>query len=174
VGEPPPGSPREEAERLIVAALAMVSVAAKHWLASSGDAGHGYATGSAECCACPICRGLAAVRDPSPEFAERLATGAGDLADGVTTLLRAFGDVLGRPAARRPGDPRPGGSRREDPWRTATAERPAHPTDPDTASQTPRPPVKTANKAVRKVVPKGDLPGDLPAPLATDNGDAAS
>ncbi|MGC1210677.1 MAG: hypothetical protein WA890_05305 [Micromonospora sp.] len=56
--------------------------------AASG--GGGFATGSAECCVCPICRGIAALRDPSPEFAERLATGAGDLAAGVASLLRAF------------------------------------------------------------------------------------
>ncbi|MFC0566275.1 hypothetical protein ACFFHU_19310 [Plantactinospora siamensis] len=52
--------------------------------------GGGFATGSAECCVCPLCRAIAALRDPSPEFAERLSTGAGDLAAGVTSLLRAL------------------------------------------------------------------------------------
>ncbi|MEV7227150.1 hypothetical protein AB0M79_09020 [Polymorphospora sp. NPDC051019] len=58
----------------------------------------GFATGGADCCVCPVCRGIAALRDPSPEFAERLATGAGDLAAGVASLLRAF-------ATARPGSP---------------------------------------------------------------------
>ncbi|MGW0433750.1 hypothetical protein ACWDV4_14575 [Micromonospora sp. NPDC003197] len=51
--------------------------------------GH-FATGTAECCVCPICRAIVALRDPSPEFSERLATGAGDFAAGVASLLRAF------------------------------------------------------------------------------------
>lgn len=61
----------------------------------------GFATGAAECCICPVCRGIAALRDPSPEFAERLATGAGDLAAGVASLLRAFASA-GDPAHRPP------------------------------------------------------------------------
>lgn len=67
-----------------------------------GSAGHRrFATGSAECCVCPICRAMAALRDPSPEFAERLATGAGDLAAGVASLLRAFA-TAGPTAPRQP------------------------------------------------------------------------
>ncbi|RSM60188.1 hypothetical protein DMB66_25270 [Actinoplanes sp. ATCC 53533] len=55
----------------------------------------GWSTGSAECCVCPICRAIAGVRDPSPEQAERLATGAGEFASGVASLLRAFSVVAG-------------------------------------------------------------------------------
>src|SRR5262245_40184823 len=58
--------------------------------AAPASTGHHIATGSAECCICPICRAIAAIRDPSPEFAERLASGASDLAAGVTSILRAF------------------------------------------------------------------------------------
>ncbi|MDR7278244.1 hypothetical protein [Catenuloplanes atrovinosus] len=54
-----------------------------------GTAG-GWATGSAECCVCPVCRAITMVRNPTPEFAEQLATSAGDLAAGVAGLLRAF------------------------------------------------------------------------------------
>src|SRR4051794_4314817 len=43
-----------------------------------GPGGTGWSTGSAECCVCPICRAIATMRNPSPEQAERLATGAGD------------------------------------------------------------------------------------------------
>ncbi|GAB7037948.1 MULTISPECIES: hypothetical protein [Catenuloplanes] len=50
----------------------------------------GWATGSAECCVCPVCRAITMVRNPTPEFAEQLATSAGDLAAGVAGLLRAF------------------------------------------------------------------------------------
>lgn len=58
--------------------------------ASGTGTGAGFATGSAECCVCPICRAITALRDPSPEFAERLATGAGDFAAGLASLLRAL------------------------------------------------------------------------------------
>ncbi|WFE52601.1 hypothetical protein [Micromonospora sp. WMMD1155] len=111
MGGTDPGSAREEAERLVATLLAGAR------LASAGSAGGGlgslggvlagvlghsggpdrrpgsggaFATGSPECCVCPVCRSIAALRDPSPEFAERLATGAGDLAAGVASLLRAF------------------------------------------------------------------------------------
>ena len=68
--------------------------------ASARRPGERFATGRPECCVCPVCRAIAALRDPSPELAERLATGAGDLAAGVASLLRAF-------AARRAGRARP-------------------------------------------------------------------
>ncbi|MEU4334078.1 hypothetical protein AB0F59_05560 [Micromonospora lupini] len=111
MGGTDPGSAREEAERLVATLLAGARLASGGSAggafgplggmlagvlghsAASGGGGHGgggFATGSAECCVCPVCRGIAALRDPSPEFAERLATGAGDLAAGVASLLRAF------------------------------------------------------------------------------------
>ncbi|MCX5066437.1 hypothetical protein OOJ91_11175 [Micromonospora lupini] len=111
MGGTDPGSAREEAERLVATLLAgarlasggsaagafgplggMLAGVLGHSAApgASGHGGGGFATGSAECCVCPVCRGIAALRDPSPEFAERLATGAGDLAAGVASLLRAF------------------------------------------------------------------------------------
>ncbi|MEU3456465.1 hypothetical protein ABZ671_23125 [Micromonospora sp. NPDC006766] len=118
MGTTDPGSAREEAERLVAMLLATARLTAaapgagpwgplggilagvlghNQGGAGSGDgpppatAGStGFATGTPECCVCPICRGIAALRDPSPEFAERLATGAGDLAAGVASLLRAF------------------------------------------------------------------------------------
>jgi hypothetical protein len=82
--------PREEAERLVAAALAALSMAA--------NSTAGFATGSAECCVCPLCKAIAAARNPDPDLAERLATGAGDLAAGVASFLRGFGP------ARPPGD----------------------------------------------------------------------
>ncbi|GAB3085817.1 hypothetical protein [Micromonospora schwarzwaldensis] len=146
MGTTDPGSAREEAERLVVTLLATARMAA----ASSGAGGHsplggilsgvlghiptgtgaGFATGSPECCVCPVCRGIAALRDPSPEFAERLATGAGDLAAGVASLLRAFApaepagpatpaDPPGPATPAGPEGPKPAGSG-DHVWREAT------------------------------------------------------
>ena len=66
---------------------------------------HHIANGSEACCSCPVCRAIDFVREPSPEFVERVATGASDLASGVTSMLRAFGDVtgVGRGPRQRPG-----------------------------------------------------------------------
>jgi hypothetical protein len=66
------------------------------------------ANGSPECCVCPVCRTIAAVRDPSPQMAERLATGAGDLAAGVASFLRAVS------AAASGTDRPPSGTRPEE------------------------------------------------------------
>src|SRR5690242_12557479 len=60
------------------------------------------ATGSEACCVCPICRAIDAVRDPSPELMEKLASGASDLAAAATTILRTVGDVTNR--IRRPAE----------------------------------------------------------------------
>ncbi|SCF40980.1 hypothetical protein [Micromonospora mirobrigensis] len=160
-----PGSAREEAERLVAALLATTRLAAAagpaggawgplggilsgvlghtgdRFSAGSGaprpgrEGGGGFATGTPECCICPVCRGIAALRDPDPEFAERLATGAGDLAAGVASLLRAFAPTGAEPgttraAAPTAGDhagaagsdptPRAGGPGGDHVWREAT------------------------------------------------------
>jgi hypothetical protein len=51
------------------------------------------------------------MRDPTPETAERLATGAGDLATGVASMMRAFSAMSGSrrppPARSRPAPPPP-------------------------------------------------------------------
>ncbi|MFC4021244.1 hypothetical protein ACFOW4_25325 [Micromonospora sp. GCM10011542] len=124
MGGTDPGSARQEAERLVATLLAGARLAsagspAGAWgplggivagvlghsagPGGSSGAGGGFATGSPECCVCPVCRGIAALRDPSPEFAERLATGAGDLAAGVASLLRAFNPA--EPPAEAPAPP---------------------------------------------------------------------
>lgn len=90
---------RDEAERLVAAAIAAVSYATRGF---GGRQGAGLATGSPECCVCPVCRTIAALRDPAPELAERLATGVGDLAAGLASLLRN----LQRPGGRDP-EPEP-------------------------------------------------------------------
>ena len=75
-----PGTARQEAERLVAAVLAAATLAA--------NANPQFSTGSAECCVCPLCKVIAAVRDPDPEMVERLATGAGDLAAGMASFMR--------------------------------------------------------------------------------------
>jgi hypothetical protein len=60
--------------------------------------GHQFANGSDACCSCPVCRVIDMVREPSPEFVQRVASGASDLASGVTSVLRAFGGAVRRPA----------------------------------------------------------------------------
>jgi hypothetical protein len=161
-------SAREEAERLVAAALGMASMAARG-LRGSGP----IATGSRECCVCPVCRTIAAMREPNPEFAERVATGAGDLAAAVASLLRSLSD--GVPTARSPRgraerdrdewDPGERDPESDDAWRVATRGGPAAgggPAVPGPADapggdldEPPRPaPKPMAKKAVRKVAPK--------------------
>jgi hypothetical protein len=142
----------------VAAAIAAVSVAAR---GLSGGAGRpSFATGTPECCICPVCRVIAAMREPSPELSERLATGAGDLAAAVTSLLRAFA----RPDAHADREPdegdehweslrrqaRPSTGEDHDPWHAATtayaspdhAGAPSHaaPTPPKPSPPKPTPP----------------------------------
>ncbi len=111
---------------------------------ATGGGPGGYATGSAECCLCPICRVIAELRDPSPEFADRLATAAGDLAVGLTGVLRAFGEVL-RPRPAQNGDP----------WHSATREGTEAAPPPPSEQRRPM-----AKKAVRKPATRPAGPPD--------------
>jgi hypothetical protein len=92
---------------------------------------HSWATGSAECCVCPVCRAIAAVRDPSPETAARLAAGAGDLAAGVAGMMRALSSLAGdrpKPPPARPAPPEP-----DETWSFATRTTAPGPTGTDEA-----------------------------------------
>jgi hypothetical protein len=130
-----PGSAREEAERLVATILARTTSAA------GGTSGDGFgllgesvagligvlgrddlSTGSAECCVCPVCKAIAAVRDPSPETAERLAASAGEIAGGVAGLMRAFSSMAGeRPRTPTPrGRSAPASSSPDRAWSAAT------------------------------------------------------
>jgi hypothetical protein len=104
---------------------------------------------------------IAALRDPSPEFAERLAASAGDLAVGLAGVLRAFGNAAGG-VASAPG--RPDDAPRQDAWHAATTGEPAG-----------RPPEQRkpmAKKAVRK--PVRDVgPDTAPADGVDGSGDGA-
>ena len=94
------GTAREEAERLVATVLAM---AARSGL--SGGVHGAWATGSAECCVCPVCRVIASLREPQPVTAERLASGAGDFATGVASLMRAVSAMASNPRPAKPQRP---------------------------------------------------------------------
>jgi hypothetical protein len=187
------GSARQEAERLVATVLAMagqsgLGAAARgagagglgdlvngvvgQFLGGSGQQQHkgsGWATGSAECCVCPVCKAIAATRDPSPERAERLASGAGDLATGMASMLRGFSKVASatgtKPRPQQPGpqqQPRPAPTP-DQAWSAATRDpRPAEPTPADqsadpwtAATRTPAPERKpsAADKAAQAAAP---------------------
>jgi hypothetical protein len=138
-----PDPVREEAERLVAAGLAAVSMAAERigaptrerggaaavgfdalgdvLFGRSGHRRHSVANGSEVCCRCPVCRAISAAREPSPELAEALATGFGALAQGAARVLRGLADVAGAEPDRtdRPAQPD-----HADPWAAATAEPP--------------------------------------------------
>jgi len=146
---------RDEAERLVAAALGSLSMAAR----GLGAGGRPFATGSDECCVCPICRVIAAMREPDAGVADRLASGAGDLATAVAGILRSFGRV----APTQPGPEHDEASGAEDPWRAATAPPPPKPmakkavkkaTKAAAAPAEPEPAKKVAKKAAKKTVKK--------------------
>ena len=134
----------------------------------------GWSTGSAECCVCPICRAIAAVRDPSPETAVRLAAGAGDLATGVARAMRVFSALGGTRPAQRAKPARP--TRHvHDPdiaWSAATRsageggrhEAPVEDLDPETsdpwtaATRTAYRPASTAGRHEAPAPPPADVP----------------
>jgi hypothetical protein len=143
---------RDEAQRLVAAAMAAASFALRNAGRGASLAGAAQrflnqehlATGTPECCVCPVCRAIAAVRDPSPELAAKVASGASDLAAGLTTILRAVSSATARPEP--PPRPRDGGPT----WRAATRDEddwpvppPAEDDDPwHAATTTPPPPAE--------------------------------
>ncbi|RKN50842.1 hypothetical protein [Micromonospora endolithica] len=186
MGATDPGSAREEAERLVATLLATARLAtagsgAGQWGplggivtsvlghsaapgGSTAPGGGGLSTGAPECCVCPVCRAIAAMRDPSPEFAERLATGAGDLAAGVASLLRAFAPPeQPRGPGGGPTHPAPGGGGSSDDdhvWREAT--RSGH----DSPSAPERDVWSAATRAEEPVEPTAAPPVDDAGPVA--------
>jgi hypothetical protein len=178
MSHPDPGSAREEAERLVAAALAMAGRFATNTDPRSGHDGPKMATGSAECCVCPICRTIAAMRDPDPDFTERLATGAGDLAAGVASLLRSFGAPAGRRPWQTPEQSPPPAQETAGPSPESTAPEGAAPEGaaPESAAPkgaAPASPESAAPESVGPTGSAGDTDGD-PADVwraATRTGD---
>jgi hypothetical protein len=87
----------DEAAYLVEAALGWAQRAAVA-LDPHGDR---LATGAPECSACPVCRTVGALRDPSPEFTERLTHTVTELATALAAGLRFAFD--GHHAASHPG-----------------------------------------------------------------------
>jgi hypothetical protein len=114
-GGAPSAAPRPSASRPATPASSMSGPAEAGSTGGSAGSdgstpGGAFATGAPECCVCPICRAISALRDPSPEFAERLATGAGDFAAGVASLLRALSSAPGPVSHPGPAEHAPTGS----------------------------------------------------------------
>lgn len=105
----PGAAARQEAERLVAAGIAAVSLAADRIGAPSRPRGgaaaagfdalgdllfgpsyrrHSIANDSPECCRCPVCRVIAAARRPDPDLVERLTTGVGDVVETAARVLR--------------------------------------------------------------------------------------
>lgn len=88
--------PLEDEARLLVDA-------ARDWVARTfPEAATHLATGSAECRVCPVCRGVAALRDP--ELSDRIA---GAVTSVASTLAAVLDGVTRPPDPARPGDPAP-------------------------------------------------------------------
>ncbi len=110
--------PLEEEARLLVEA-------AREWAARTfPDADAHGATGSAECCWCPLCRAVAAVR--SPDAAQRVAgavTAAASALAGVLDAVTAPRDPgAGPQGAARPDAGPPSGAARPRAWSPPVAE----------------------------------------------------
>jgi hypothetical protein len=110
-----PGTARQEAERLVVTAVRAARVAAG---GAAARVGHPVS------CACPVCRTLAAVRDPDPAVVQRLASRAGDAAAGVAGLMRSASAAWRGPEGPAPADDvSRGAAPADDVWRAATRHR---------------------------------------------------
>jgi hypothetical protein len=84
------GSAAEEAARLLAAV--------QDWAKARFDHEH-LATGSAECQVCPVCQGVAALRQVKPETVEHLLDAAASLVAALRTT------VTGTPPPDRGGAP---------------------------------------------------------------------
>lgn len=144
VGRADPAAARAEAERLVAAGLAALSMAADRIGAPTRERGgaaaagfdalgdvlfgpvghrrHSIANDSPVCCRCPVCRAISAARDPDPELAERLATGVGNLAEGAVRVLRGVAGAWPAAGAEAAADVRAAATAEPDPWAAATAE----------------------------------------------------
>lgn len=92
---PPVGSAAEEAARLFAAA--------EEWLRTrSGGHLDGLATGAPECSVCPLCQGIAAVKQVRPETVEHLLDATASFVAALRSTVSGSVAPDGPPAARRP------------------------------------------------------------------------
>jgi hypothetical protein len=132
---------------------------------AGGSAKEGWATGSAECCVCPICKAIAAMRDPSPQTAARLASGAGDFATGVASLMRAFSALSGdRSRTSRPARPAPPPPDPDTAWSAATHSPGDHEPAPEPAPDQNASPWSAATRAPAPEGPAPEGQAEEPVP----------
>jgi hypothetical protein len=111
----PASSIAQETARLI---LALQSAASGQ--AASGQAASEHDTASAECRICPVCQGIAVVRQLRPEAVEHLAAAVSELAQALRELMRpaggqaSTGQSSAEQATESPGSEPDGGSARPD------------------------------------------------------------
>jgi hypothetical protein len=113
------GTAREEAERLVVAVLA---IAGQKDETLSGTA-HRVTEGLGslgETLAGVAGRVVAGLRDPNAHTAERLASGAGDLATSVAGVMRAVSVLTSNPRPKPARPARPAPPTPDEAWSTAT------------------------------------------------------
>jgi hypothetical protein len=151
---------RDEAEKLVAAAIAAVSMAARSLGGPGSRLGGAFATGTPECCVCPVCRVVAAMRDPNPDLAEKLSAGAGELrtlsrgGDGRaherdTDEATREGDEFWEALRRRAR----GGADEADPWHAATTSPPASTAKNAPPSSQPAKKAMAKKAVAKKVVP---------------------
>jgi hypothetical protein len=83
------GTASEEAAKLFAAA--------QEWARTRFDSEH-LATGGAECQVCPVCQGIALLRQVKPETAEHLL-------DAAASFVAALTSALSAPVTPSPGAP---------------------------------------------------------------------
>lgn len=109
------------------------------------------ANASPECCVCPVCRTIAALRDPSPQTAERLTTGAGDLAAGLASFMRAVAGAA---------EPAPSGSSSSGPPTSGSPASAAGPVAAEPPASAAGPVAAEAGGPGPGVDPSGSEPSD--------------
>ena len=93
--QPPVGSAAEEAARLFAAA--------EEWLrARTGGHLDGLATGAPECTVCPVCQGIAAVKQVRPETVEHLLDATASFVAALRSTVSGHATPDGPATARRP------------------------------------------------------------------------
>jgi len=91
-GDPRVGSAAQEAARLFAAV--------EDWARSRGEAGEHTGPGATSCGVCPVCSGIALLRDVRPETVEHLL-------DAAASVVAAVRSAVAPPSSAEPG--RPGG-----------------------------------------------------------------
>ena len=82
-------------------AVRLIGAAQEWWQRTGSDKLNGIATGSQECCWCPVCQLIATLRGDRPELTEKLT----ETQTAVSGLLRALADAVSGPAPAAKAEP---------------------------------------------------------------------